>query len=638
MKKKKRNFDYELLPSGVVKVLRLIVREEREYTSSNNYLKITGSIFYHQMGDDTSGYSYIPLSAEYWRSVVGSHYHKYLNLLVEKGIVQREYVKYFDDFGDISRVMGFRINPKYLNGKYLTMKYAGAKSEYRTACARHNLYIGNNKIIKLGIKPDLIRIEKKTAKRWISENISNVIDGYLNPTFVEGVPDSLPVLVRIYRDGDNFTSSHISIEAAKQIAEKEGASFMYYKDKFVIAKKEHFIKIATRNLSNHYIWQVDSCLPENYNFSRNNNTLRVYSKLSSLPTALLPFLRISGQYILQADLKCSQFTLFANLINYYLNHSGDDLIAKFSNRQVKKFVSGLVNILDKHKDELPDEGLHTVNPHEDSYNTNDVYQFLVDCLQHDFYGVIKSELGLPQREHGKSIAFRTVFSKPKPENVLVRQFRHLYPTVISIINDYKDKHGYNQFAIGLQRVEAAIFIDHIWKKAKKAGINCFTRHDSLVFPITKRKEVEQIITDVFTSFDFIHRDKFKYEGFNENEIMQRLVEETNYIDSIEDFDAAHYDAMEQFEEAEERRQRLYNHYQEQLMDVQLPEHIEQDYHDCVNMDTLWVLLDLERITIESRLAIEEDIANLQSNFPIPQFTEGTNKLITELIVLFKDYQ
>jgi Tat protein secretion system quality control protein TatD with DNase activity len=35
------------------------------------------------------------------------------------------------------------------------------------------------------------------------------------------------------------------------------------------------------------------------------------------------------------------------------------------------------------------------------------------------------------------------------------------------------------------------------EEAKKQGINCFTRHDSLVFPINKRKEVEQIITRVF---------------------------------------------------------------------------------------------------------------------------------------------
>lgn len=625
----KSKFNYEYLPYGVVKVIRQVTREEREYRTQNNYLLVAGVIFHHQMSDDSSYYDYKPLAREYWRSVVGSHYFKYVNRLVEEGVVQRDMVAYYNDYGKSSRVMGFRINPDMVDGKFLLMKYEGAKSETDTASATDNLFYGRNRITKLGIKPDQIRIEKRAAKRWIGESITDVVEGYLNPAYVEGVPETLPVLVRIYRDDDKFTSSHMSVEAAKKVAEKEGASLMYYKDKFVIAKKEQFTKIAIHNLSAHYKWQVDSCLPDNFNFSRNSNTLRVYSKLSSLPTALLPFIRINGQYIQQADLKCSQFTLFANLINYYLNHSGEDLIAMFTKKQVKTFVSGLVKIFDQHKDELPDDGLYTGNPQENPYDTNDVHKFLVDCLQHDFYGIIRNELGLPQREHGKSIAFRTVFSKPKPENELVRQFRHLYPTVISIINDFKDKYGYNQFAIGLQRVEAAIFIDQIWSRAKKAGINCFTRHDSLVFPINKRKDVEQIITNVFTSFDFIYR--VEYEVFKADEIEQRLVYETDYIDSVEDFDAAYFDAMEQHEEEKKRRQRLYDHFYEQLQDVQLPKHIEHDYHELVNMDTLWVLLELDGITLEARLAVEEDIANLQSNYPIPRFTEGTNKLITALI-------
>lgn len=625
----KSKFNYEYLPSGVVKVLRQITGEVREYRTQNNYLLVAGLVFHHQMNDDSSYYDYKPLAREYWRTVVGSHYSKYVNRLVVEGVVQREMVTYYDDYGKSSRVKGFRINPNMLDGKFALMRYAGAKSESDTAYTNDNIFLERNKITKLGIKPDLIRIEKRAAKRWISESISDVIEGYKNPAYVEGVPDTLPVLVRIYRDDDRFSTSHMSVEAAKKVAEKEGASLMYYKDKFVIAKKEQFTKIATHNLSVHYKWQVDSFLPENFNFSRNNNTLRVYSKLSSLPTALLPFIRINGRYIQQADLKCSQFTLFANLINYYLNHSGEDLIDLFTKKQVKTFVSGLVKIFDQHKDELPDDGLYTSNPQENPYDTNDVHKFLVDCLQHDFYGIIKSKLSLPQREHGKSIAFRTVFSKPKPENELVRQFRDLYPTVISIINDYKEKYRYNQFAIGLQRVEAAIFIDQIWSRAKKAGINCFTRHDSLVFPINKRKDVEQIITDVFSSLDFIYR--FEYEVFNADEIEQRLIYDTDYLDSVEDFDAAYFEGMKQYEADEKRRQQLYDHFHEQLQDVQLPELIEPDYHELVNMDTLWVLLELDGITLEARLALEEDIANLQSNYPIPQFTEGTNKLITALI-------
>jgi len=616
----KSRFNFEYLPRKVADVIKKITESDREYRTKNNYLTVVGLVYFHQMSDEASCYDYSPLAREYWRTVVGSNYSKYIDRLVGEHIVQRVWVQYVSDFGDESRVMGYRINPLFLTDDFALVKYAGAKNQSQSAEVIDAKATGNIPVTKLGIKPDLIRMQKGQALAWIATNISKVVNSYINNDYLNGVPKTLPVLVRIYH-GDSFSVSHMSVESAQKIAKEQGQVLLYYKDKFVIANAEQFTQIANHNLSVHYKWQVKSFLPENFNFSRNKNTLRVYSKLSSLPSALLPFIRINGQYILQADLKCSQFTLFANLINYYLNHSGEELVALFKKKQAKTFVSALVTIFDRHKDELPEEGLNTTSPSENEFITNDVYGFLVDTLLHDFYSILKVQLGLPLRQHGKSIAFRTVFSKSKPENELVRQFRQIYPTVISIINDFKDKYGYNQFAIGLQRVEAVIFIDHIWQKAKQSGINCFTRHDSLVFPINKKQEVDKIITDVFKSFDFIYR--MEYEEFNTDEIMNQLVYTTDYVDSLDDFDELFYTADE--DEDEEVWE------QEILQDIELPEQKHRDYFEHVNEDTLWMLLELDGLSLEVKLALEEDIANLQSNYPIPQFQIDTNRLISKLI-------
>ncbi len=629
----KLKFYCEYLPKGIAKVLKDITKGDREYRTHDNYLLIIGLIYLHQMSDDASYLHYSPLSREYWRTVVGSHYSNYLNRLIKEQVVQREIVLYEDDFGNTSRVVGYRINPTFLQDDLTLVKYAGAKSSSKSADILDVKANGNDLRIKAGINPDLIQMKKNKALSWISSDISNVVDAYLNYEYVNGVTKSLPVLVRIYAGGNDFVAMHLSVESAQKIADEQKKKLLYYKDKFVIADLDKFKQIAMQNLSAHYIWLVKSFNPDSFNFSRNRNTLRVYSKLSSLPTALLPFIRINGQYIQQADLKCSQFTLFANLINYYVNHTGEELIAKFKKKQAKSFVSKLVDVLDAHKDELPEEGLNTANPVVNDYITNDAYRFLCDALLSDFYAIIKTELNLPQRAHGKSIAFRTVFSKPKPENELVRQFRQLYPTVISIINDFKNKQGYNQFAIGLQRVEAEIFIDNIWKQAKKAGINCFTRHDSLVFPISKRKVVEQSITDVFKSFEFIYR--VEYEDFNTDEIIQRLINETDYIDNVNDFDEIFLYSMEHMNE-KKPDQKINIDLLEQLQDVDLPEQKESDYFEYVGIDTLWVLYELKGITLKEKQAVEEDIANLQSNFPIPQFQDGTNNLISKLIDLMND--
>jgi len=623
----KLNFYNEYLPRKIAKVLKDITDKEREYRTHDNYLLVVGLVYRHQISDDASYLHYSPLSREYWRTVVGSHYSKYIERLLQEKVLQRDWVQYVDDFGNSSRVMGYRINPDFLQDDFTLIKYSGAKSQSASADMLHSKAIGIEPVTKLGIKPELICLQKKQALEWISINIPKVVDGYLNNDYINGIPKTLPVLVRIYNDKNGFTASHMSVEAAQKIVEEQGKTLLYYKDKFVIADEKQFNRIAVENLTAHYNWQVKSFHPDSFNFSRNKNTLRVYSKLSSLPTALLPFIRINGQYIQQADLKCSQFTLFANLINYYLNHSGEQLIALFLKKQARQFVASLVKVFDEHKDEIPEAGLDTSNPEENQFITNDVYKFMVDALLNDFYKIIKSELGLPLREHGKGIAFRTVFSKPKPENELVRQFRQLYPTVISIINDFKEECGYNQFAIGLQRIEAEIFIDHIWKQAKKVGINCFTRHDSLVFPINKRKEVQQIIGTVFSSFDFIYH--VEYEEFNTDEIMHRMVNETDYVDYIEDYDEIFfYSMIDSGKEEDEEDNEL---FWEQFQEITLPEFKEDDYFEFVSLDTLWQIYELDGLSMEAQLAVEEDIANLQSNYPIPQFQDGTNKLISKLI-------
>ncbi len=623
----KLNFHNEYLPRKVAKVLKDVTGKEREYRTHDNYLLVVGLVYLHQMSDDASYLHYSPLSREYWRTVVGSHYSKYVDKLISENVLQRDWVQYVDDFGNSSRVMGYRINPDYLQDEFTLIKYAGAKSQSPSADMLHSKAMDNEPVTKLGIKPELIIMQKKLALKWIGANITKIVDGYMNNDYINGIPKTLPVLVRIYRDDNGFSASHMSIEAAQKIAEEQGKKLLYYKDKFVVADETQFKRIALENLTAHYNWQVKSFHPDSFNFSRNKNTLRVYSKLSSLPTALLQFLRINGQYIQQADLKCSQFTLFANLINFYLNHSGEQLTALFHKKKAKQFVAGLVKVFDEYKDALPESGLDTCNPTENQFITNDAYKFMVDTLMHDFYKIISSELGLPLREHGKGIAFRTVFSKPNPENELIRQFRQLYPTIIGIINDFKDKCGYNQFAIGLQMIEAEIFIDHIWKQAKKEGINCFTRHDSLVFPINKRKEVQQIISTVFSSFDFIYR--VEYEEFNTDEIMHRLVNETDYVDYIEDYDELFFYSMVRSgkEEDEEDKELFWEQFQE----ITLPEFKEDDYFEYVSLDTLWQIYELDGLSMEAQLAVEEDIANLQSNYPIPQFQDGTNKLISKLI-------
>ena len=144
--------------------------------------------------------------------------------------------------------------------------------------------------------------------------------------------------------------------------------------------------------------------------------------------------------------------------------------------------------------------------------------------------------------------------------------------------------------------------------------------------------MEQIITRVFKSFDFIYR--VEYEEFNTDEIMQRLINETDYVDYVDDFDEVFFYTMLQPDD--ENKIKDNELFWEQLQEINLPRHVEQDYYEYVSLETLYQIYELDGITMEMQLTLEEDIANLQSNYPTPQFREKTNMLISKLVEMVND--
>ncbi|MCK7539781.1 MAG: hypothetical protein MZV63_57170 [Marinilabiliales bacterium] len=124
----KIKFYSEYLPKRVVNVLRNISANEREFRTHDNYLLVVGLIYKHQMSDDASYLHFSPLSREYWRITIGSHYSQYVDTLLEEQVIQKDWVTYVDEFGYSSRVMGYRINPEYLQDECMVIRYAGTKS------------------------------------------------------------------------------------------------------------------------------------------------------------------------------------------------------------------------------------------------------------------------------------------------------------------------------------------------------------------------------------------------------------------------------------------------------------------------------------------------------------------------------
>ena len=137
---------------------------------------------------------------------------------------------------------------------------------------------------------------------------------------------------------------------------------------------------------------------------------------------------------------------------------------------------------------------------------------------------------------------------------------------------------------------------------------------------------------MFKSLDFIYR--IEYEEFNTEEVMQRLLKYTDYVDYVDDFDEVFFYSMLLADDGNKLKDNEL--FWEQLQEITLPKHVEQDYFNHVSLETLWQIYELEGITMETQLALEEDIANLQSNYPTPQFQKKTNKLISKLVEMVND--
>jgi hypothetical protein len=94
--------------------------------------------------------------------------------------------------------------------------------------------------------------------------------------------------------------------------------------------------------------------------------------------------------------------------------------------------------------------------------------------------------------------------------------------------------------------------------------------------------------------------------------------------------------MEQSEEESLKNEDMIYQYQlndiaDQLVFIDLPEVIKDDYSDDVGLDELICISYLECLSFNQRQSLEDDIANLQSNYPSPGFNEITNRLIQWLV-------
>jgi len=638
MKKYKNNNSFEYIPLLLKKRLINLFNNlpedyysfGRDYRSWNNCVKICSVILFKQFDNNVDDFGsssllFCGLSAGFWKDkrIVGNHYARYTNFLLKQNVIQRVWDKFPVD-GDYVEEFGYRINPELNDGGYVFVAYKERKDK------PSELVLSDYEERK-SLKPkpfnlDFIKIpKKKEANKWIQENAKQLVVDAITDNYYENLPGSLSLaFTKLDKDGKRSTN-YYSVDKAKEIAKKEELSLFHYRNKNLLANKDHFLHHVVPDFEKHYRWRIASFNSTKFNLTRHAKTRRVYGQPVSIPSALLQFVRIHGHYIEQVDMKCSQFTIFANILNQYIlseNSDGNEILETFKITKSKGFISKLIRIFAKYKDSFPGYGIDYSNPLEDEYDKegNDVFQFLQDVFFHDFYDILKLLLKLPTRQHAKLWAFTIVFAKENTNNIIKRQMMDLYPTVVKIIDDFKKTYKSNEFAIGLQVLEAEIFIDNIWNKAQKQSITSFTRHDSLLFAISKRDEVEPIISETKKKFRFI--GKFVYQLFNEE-----VIDKYGYYDPDEEVDDL--DVYVHFPNLERHPFFDYDLDHIELMKQLVKIGVNDDYYGLVDLGMMEEITELSFLSdIENRY-LSDEVWNMREGYAF--FQDTTNDILKEMV-------
>lgn len=550
---KKPTFTHHLLPT------KLIVKVESDIFSNpiysrmatkNNLLKCIAIIYHYQIDNYIS---YVPLGSSYWKRVFGGNYYeKVISPLLDAQILEMFDFGYRntgnkDEKGKVGK--RYRINPELLNDDFRLIYYISSRNDSRKDDDKHQKnepkYILQRK--KLNI--DILR---ERALEYVDKHLEQICrDEYLQLDIVNHFPGNFIIEYneQITVDGHtSFDKRYSTVAKAQLRADLNGKELFFFKNTFYIADLDQFLQERIMMMQHHYGREVARINSNCFTLGENRNpkTLRIYNDLSNFPSHLLQFIKINNKTTHSIDLRSSQLLLFANLLNVYLLHLESSrlsvdaytpqkhILGLFHHLQTQNHLKRLFQALQKH--DLPQTGIEIHEPPPSIFvdERHDVLRFISDVFHNDFYNVIKNKLNLPSRAVAKQLIFKLFFSKGLKSDVFLDKLAEEYPTIMSIIADFKNvdnkKKSKNSIegnlSVFLQNVESEIYIDRILLPLRELGIGCFSRHDSLIVEDGKQDIAQQHIKKVFDEdLGFLYggttEDKY-FDVYDDTEILDEL--------------------------------------------------------------------------------------------------------------------
>ena len=502
----------------------------------DNYLKITGTIYYKCLKENGNEFQTYPMSKKYWRKIIGGKYTSYLKELLNAKIItveKRGNRLYYGieiewmfslDYYKIKRVL------------YRTMKNKMPGQEnVQSILERNRIEIRLGKRILNNLNKISVDFEAFTAKLKREELGINPNNFLID---ISEFPENMNFKASIHYPNGIITHNY-KVKSLLKISKELGLPIYYDKDRIRIIDSTSYKQLKERSLKSHSNLNLMKLRDGHYELSRDESkTRRIFHVGVFLPSKALQFVKINGMPVMGIDATTSQFQLLANIFNSYIN-TGNSVADNFSGKR-KTFIKELYQIFESIESK--------------SQKEKDVGKFYDDVLENDFYEVIRQELNLSHRNQAKIFCFSIIFSKPDSKNKFKQIIRERYPVVIDALDSFKRKFGYEKLAINLQALEAEIFIDGIFNELNKKGIHCFTRHDSVVVGNNNMEKAKNIAENYFRKLGFT--PKFKVEDYSPSEEIHEEDEgwnayfseqEIEFIHDINDINDINHLSREQLE-------------------------------------------------------------------------------------------
>lgn len=216
---------------------------------------------------------------------------------------------------------------------------------------------------------------------------------------------------------------------------------------------------------------------------------RVNDSFSAPPSILTPFLRLDDEVVKGLDICNSQFLIFAVLLKNcqaekgkmfsFLKHNG--YLTQIVGKKPYKFTLGeLIETMQQ---------IVKTTKKGDDFDT-----FIAQCENGTVYEHFSEIAGIT-RQQAKIAFFHLLFGAGGQTEYL-ELFKKTYPSVIRIIQRFKDVRHYKSFSIMLQKIESLYFVKLIRPACIAEGVTVLTKHDSIFAKASQFGRMERIFNNL----------------------------------------------------------------------------------------------------------------------------------------------